>query len=131
MAGVADFTTKTRRVIIRRDGGRCQWCGFALFLSLDPLSTPRRQYSLQHRRPRGMGGSKDPALGSPANGLLVCGTGTTLCHGFIEQHREAATARGFLIPRLGDISEFPVIDFSERIWLLDDAGNADLVSAPE
>jgi hypothetical protein len=131
VAGVADFSQKTRLLIIRRDGGRCQWCGYLLFASLDPISQPRRQYSLQHRRPRGMGGSKDPALGLPSNGVLVCGTGTTLCHGHIESNRDEAKRRGFLISGMGSPATFSLINFHAWEFWLDDAGNAVPVGAPE
>jgi hypothetical protein len=37
----------------------------------------------------------------PANLVLLCGSGTTGCHGWVEAHRAAATRAGFLVPRNG------------------------------
>jgi hypothetical protein len=57
-------------------------------------------YSVHHRIPRGMGGSSSRLLGSPANLLLLCGSGVDGCHGWVEQNREQATTLGYLISRL-------------------------------
>ena len=33
-----------------------------------------------------------------ANGLILCGSGVTGCHGWVESHRAQARMDGFLIP---------------------------------
>jgi hypothetical protein len=47
-------------------------------------------WSMQHRLPRGRGGDRDPRINLPSNLLVVCGSGTTGCHGLIEDSLRAA-----------------------------------------
>jgi len=82
----------------RRSQNRCERCG-----TDDAL-----RWSLHHRKPRGMGGSKDPAINSPANIVLLCGSGTTGCHGWIESHRAEAYTDGLLVYRIDDPAEMEV-----------------------
>ena len=77
-----------RRLVLERDQYRCALCGIAL---------AGRPYSLHHRRNRGAGGSSDPAINSPANLLSVCGTGTTLCHGWLGANPRPALAAGYVV----------------------------------
>jgi hypothetical protein len=87
----ADALAKVRE----RDNDCCAWCG-------KPIWGERgRDWSLHHRRPAGMGGDKKPETHSPANLVLLHGSGTTLCHGRVERHRTDAMARGYLISRHG------------------------------
>ena len=86
-----------RELILVRSGGVCECCG------------GRRYESLHHRTPRGMGGSKDAALNSPANIGAVCGNGTTGCHGSIEVSRTIAQNYGWLVPRGHDASIIPIL----------------------
>lgn len=55
------------------------------------------EYNLQHRRPRGIGGTSLAEANSPANLVVVCGTGTTGCHGRIESNRAWAEHAGYLV----------------------------------
>ena len=71
-----------------RAGGACERCGQSLV---------NRPASIHHRRPRGMGGSKN--MDTVANLVVLCGSGTTGCHGYIESHRSQAIADGWLVPR--------------------------------
>ena len=73
-------------LILTRSGDLCEVCG-------------RRAESTHHRKPRGMGGSKDPAAHSAANLLRVCGDGTRGCHGMIESNRTASYENGWLLRR--------------------------------
>ena len=86
---------KTRRLVIDRDGGVCRMCG-------------RAGTNVHHRRPRGMGGTRDPETNSPANLVLLCGSGTTGCHGWIESHRAEAMAAGWLVSKWADPSTTPI-----------------------
>lgn len=101
-----------RRQVIERDGSRCQWCGRY-------VRTEAGWYSLQHRRARGMGGSRRAATDAPANLVLVCGTGTTECHGYIESHPAEAAARGFRVSSSADPARVELIDAAGRIRLLE------------
>ena len=67
-----------------RFGGRCCRCG------LDGAS-------IQHRQPRGSGGTSSPVANSPVNLLWVCGSGTTGCHGHMERFRTDAEMKGWLV----------------------------------
>lgn len=97
-----------------RDGGRCQKCG---------RSVANIPASIHHRRPRGMGGVRNRRLDIPSNMVVLCGTGTTGCHGWLEHHRQDATRDGWLISKMSrdDPAEVPVRTY--RGWvLLDDEG---------
>ena len=108
-------TPAIRRQVIARDLSTCQWCGRY-------VRTESGWYSLQHRRARGMGGSRDVATNQPANLVLVCGTGTTECHGQIEQAPAQALARGFRISSSATPARVPYMDWTGREWLLTNDG---------
>lgn len=69
-----------------------------------------------------MGGSRSQATNRPANLLLVCGTGTTECHGWIEAHPAEALARGFRISSSARPALVPYTDSTGREWILNDDG---------
>lgn len=76
------FSDETRDKVQTRARNRCEKCGgYALYAQI------------HHRRPRGMGGSKDPAAGSPANALWLHPN----CHEQVEKNRAAALANGWLV----------------------------------
>lgn len=79
-----------RATVLRRSGGCCERCGRSV------VNVPA---SVHHRRPRGMGGAKTADVHGVANLVLLCGLGTTGCHGEIESHREQAIEHGWLVPR--------------------------------
>lgn len=117
-------------LVLERDGYQCVRCGH-------PISGERGEgWSLQHRIPRGMGGSKDPRLNLPSNLIVFGGSGTTGCHGDVEANRSAARAFGYLVWRSLDPSEVPVTvtlrpgndvtpALTER-YLLDDEGGREV-----
>ena len=89
-------------LVLERDGYTCVRCGH-------PITGERGVgWSLQHRIPRGMGGSKDERLNLPANLIVLDGSGTTGCHGDVESNRAAARAFGYLVWRSLDPAEVPV-----------------------
>lgn len=106
------ISKSTRADVIARDGNQCQWCGRY-------VDTAGGWYSLQHRRARGMGGSRRTETDAPANLLLVCGTGTTECHGHIEAHPREAAARGFRLEQGADPEATPYRDPAGNRWTLD------------
>lgn len=93
-------TTAVRELVYERADRRCERCGTA--------SGP---FNVHHRTGRGMGGTSNPAANSTVNLVLVCGSGTTGCHGEIESHRRDALADGWLVPRTADPANAPV-----KIW---------------
>lgn len=77
----------TRELVLERDDYRCFCCG-------TPISG--RQFSLQHRDARGMGGSKDPLKNSPANLIVLLGSATSPhCHRRVEQRHDADNIAGY------------------------------------
>lgn len=77
--------------VLERAQYRCESCGV--------MVGERRgvDYSIHHRRPRGMGGTRWFGSNLPSNLLVLCGSGTTGCHGLVETSRFAALAKGYLI----------------------------------
>lgn len=76
------FSLAARAEVMGRHDGRCVGCG-------------RPATNVQHRIARGMGGTSRGRLGHPANGLPMCGSGTTGCHGWAEAHPVHALALGW------------------------------------
>jgi 5-methylcytosine-specific restriction enzyme A len=86
----------------QRADGRCELCGLNLG---DERGV---DHSLHHRRPRGMGGTSDPATSSVSNVLVICGSGTTGFHGRVEQYRSIAMQAGWLLRQHQDPASTPV-----------------------
>ncbi|MER7014528.1 HNH endonuclease signature motif containing protein [Saccharopolyspora sp. NPDC000359] len=114
-------TARTRTVVTHRAERHgwplCERCGVALGTNV------------HHRRPRGAGGSKDPATNTPSNLLLLCGSGTTGCHGWVESNRAAAYRHGWLLRSWQVPLDVPVRIHDRGLVLLDDHGG--MTSAPE
>jgi hypothetical protein len=55
-----------------------------------------------------MGGSSSGLTDHPANLVLLCGTGTTGCHGWIERYRRSAYALGWLLKQWRDPLTSPI-----------------------
>lgn len=89
-----------RRMVMDRAGQHCERCGKVI----------SGEYSIHHRKPRGMGGTKDPAINSAANLVLLCGSATSAsgCHQSVERFRQAASATGFLVLRTADPATVPI-----------------------
>lgn len=77
-------------VVWLRDQSRCFRCSVQLHRG-------QGGYSIHHRIRRGMGGSKDPTRNQPPNLILLCGSGTDGCHGWVEQHRQEAMTLGLIV----------------------------------
>lgn len=108
-----------RLVIVARAGGSCELCGVPVaFVDDDGQVTPLAAYSIHHRQPRGMGGTSDLAANSATNLLLLCGTGTSGCHGLVETQRALAIEHGWLVPRPTNPADIPVLlFFGDRVYL--------------
>ena len=91
---------RLRDAVLDRDDHRCVRCG----RHLHGLT-----YSIHHRTPGGMGGSKH--VNTMPNLISLCGSGTTGCHGQVESYRERARDGGFLVRRRHDPAARPV-----RTW---------------
>lgn len=112
-----------RRLVAERAGWCCETCGQLLWTPDLGWFTP---HSFHHRRARGMGGSTAADTNSPANLLLLCGTGTTGCHGWIESNRTKALDRGWLVLQGQDPASVCVVFPSmqgRQVVLLDHDGH--------
>lgn len=107
---------KVRDTVIQRDRDRCVRCG---------RYVPGYPGSIHHRTPRMMGGTRDPRVNRPSNLVLLCGTGTTGCHGWVESHRDEAKDAGLLIPWWQTPSEVPIRYRDRNVFLDDDGGVTD------
>lgn len=97
------FSEAARAAIYTAADRRCIGCGAT-------------DLTAQHRNARGMGGTSGLAalaIGHPANGLALCGSGTTGCHGWTEKNPVAA---GFLGWRLGNHEHALVTPFWQRVY---------------
>jgi 5-methylcytosine-specific restriction protein A len=84
---------KVRQAVYARDEWLCVLAG------LQQLGPCVDGLSLQHRVPRGTGGSTVDWINDPANLATVCGDGTRGHHGWLEQHRTAAERLGLIVRR--------------------------------
>lgn len=109
--------TNTRDLIKQRDDWTCASCSKPI------TGIAGRDYSVQHRIARGPGGTSDPAINSPANLILLCGSATTGCHGIAESRDQTMHARGFWLNTWENPATFPV-DHAVHGWvlLLEDGG---------
>lgn len=99
----------TRETARLRFAGRCCRCG-------------KDGWTIQHRLPRSLGGTKDPAINALSNLLWVCGDGVQGCHGHMESHRTEAYAMGWLVRHGTSPAAVPVHLWDGRRVLLDDSG---------
>lgn len=109
-----------------RDKGCCVRC------STELVGARGLSWSVHHRRPRGSGGTKLKWVNLPANLILLCGSGTTGCHGWVESHRAFARASGWLVPLNGVRlpSEVPVHHALHGVVVLNDFGGFDSQEHP-
>jgi hypothetical protein len=69
-----------------------------------------------------MGGSKNQELHKSANLIVLCGTGTSGCHGWVESNRDKARELGYLIQKVESAGEIPFQDNNGLWWYLDNNG---------
>lgn len=99
-----EFAPVIRRLILDRDLGRCAWCGRPFGDALN----------IHHRVLRSQGGK-----GIASNGISLCGSGTTGCHGEAHHNRLWAEESGLIVPSWQDPAEVPVVTWRGRYLLLD------------
>lgn len=78
--------------VLERASYACEICGVDLLYGERGVD-----YSIHHRLARKMGGTRWDGSNLPSNLLVVCGHGTSGCHGEIESRRSSAVARGWLV----------------------------------
>lgn len=97
-------------IVVRdRDGG-CVVCG----TSWSPTT--------QHRKARAMGGTHSLAINRPSNLIVLCGSGTTGHHGWVEAHPTFSREAGWALRSTDDPLTVPVL-YPDGWFLLDDLGN--------
>jgi hypothetical protein len=111
--------------IYLRAGSRCECCGKVAGWD---------GWSRHHRQPRGMGGTKRD-VHQPSNMLLLCGSGTTGCHGLVESERSWAYECGLLVRRPFEPGRvallYHAMTHAPRWVTLDNLGGVhDLVDSP-
>ncbi|MEK6310111.1 MAG: HNH endonuclease signature motif containing protein [Curtobacterium sp.] len=105
-----------------RDEGRCQKCHRGTPVTRD------------HRLNRSQGG-----LTTAANLQLLCGSGTTGCHGWVTEHLEDALAEGWRVPAWADPLRWPAARYFPSVagtvrlgWALyDNAGGVTEITDQE
>jgi hypothetical protein len=108
----------TRQLVLERDDWSCFCCGTPII---------GRDYSLQHRDSRGMGGSKNPLKNSPANLITLLGSATTECHGRVEGRHAADNVVGYWL-KTGQIpADTPVLHWRLGPVLLGHDGSVEPV----
>lgn len=80
-----------------RDRDRSAWS------DVPKTSGPNGQYSTHHRQLRSRGGSH-----SPANLVLLLGSGTTGEHGWVHKHPVIATVLGYMVSSWVDPASVPI-----------------------
>lgn len=101
----------TRDVVLHRDRAQCAFCG----------KRPGGAWSIHHRTRRGMGGTRADYINWPSNLVILCGTGTTECHGWVESNRTKAKDLGLLVHWNHIPSQRPIQHAVHGLcWLTDD-----------
>jgi hypothetical protein len=109
---VTAVTPAVRAAVLARAESCCERC----YVPLDGV----HGYSLQHRAARRMGGSKLAHLAQAPNLLALCGSGTTQCHGWVEDHPTDAYSQGLALRTGWNPDQTPYCDIHGRWWLLTD-----------
>lgn len=102
-------------VVWVRDEGSCARCRTGLSFTLRGS-----QWAVHHRRPRGMGGSRELWVNQPANLVALC----QACHEWVESHRGDARDLGWLVSRnaVYKSEDVPVTYWDGLTYRLDDMG---------
>lgn len=104
---------KVRFLVLARADYKCEKCGGG---------ATGYGFSVHHRAPRQMGGSRDANLHLPANLIVLCGSGVDGCHGWIESNRDKARADGYLLFKIQNAEEIPFIDDFTNAWVITNDG---------
>jgi 5-methylcytosine-specific restriction protein A len=89
-----DISLSVRQSVHARARMRCERCGKNLTWGGGQV---------HHRRPRHMGGSRDPVTNALPNLMFICGD----CHDWIEHNRAQAYKKGWLVHSWEDPAEIP------------------------
>lgn len=107
-------TPEQRAAVWERAGGCCERCG---------RGVEGQVASIHHRKPRRMGGTRDPEINSLSNLMLLCGSGTGGCHGMVEKARQESRDLGFLVGSVQNPSGVPVLVYGKGACYLESDGS--------
>ena len=93
--------------IDKRDAQLCVNCGVTIWADA----------SRHHRKFKSRGGGDEVS-----NGILLCGSGTTGCHGWVHANPKLARKLGLAVHRWEDPREVPVDHVLYGVVYLDDLG---------
>lgn len=117
MARQKEPTGHVKTLVDFRDAWRCFTCGRSLAATSG---------SRHHRQLRRHGDH------SPANLILLCGSGTTGCHGEVHDHPARARTLGLIVLSFASPESVPAWSDWRREWvLLDIGGQATVVETDE
>lgn len=110
----------TRQLVRERDTHCCANCGWNII---------GRPHGIQHRRARGRGGTRNPAINLPSNLILLCGFSTTpdSCNLRAERRDRDMVAAGFVVSLNSRLSpaDVPVQHSLYGLVLLRDDGTVE------
>ncbi|MFI7073621.1 hypothetical protein [Micromonospora sediminicola] len=106
-------TAATVALVIERDRGCCARCGRHV-----AGGVRGRDFSIQHRRARGAGGTRRADTNGPQSLIVLCGSATTGCHDYVERHRVEAREFGWAVRQSDDPAQVPVLHAAHGGWVL-------------
>lgn len=110
-------TPETVGIVARRDQGSCAYCGSGI------QGERGFDWSVQHRLRRGNGGTDREFVNLAGNLVLLCGSGTTRCHGLVEGQPAWARDHGFRVDDGVTLpADTPIAHALHGRVLLDDEG---------
>lgn len=105
----------TLDLVWRRAWSCCERCGI-------PVLRNRGGYSIHHRRRRR---PEFDGVHAAANLLLLCGSGTTGCHGWVHGHPLDSRTEGFIVSTYAEPSSWGVLHAAHGWVLLDNEGGVE------
>ena len=124
--------TAVADLVLERDGGRCVRCGRHV-----ADGERGRDWSVHHRRLKGLGGDKRANANLAGNLILLCGSAVSGCHGYVHlDNRKDAEAHGWIVSRHTDTPADVALLWAdhggERRWVhIDDAGTRQTIGFQE
>lgn len=94
-----------RQAVLEAARGKCQRCGLATALLV-----------IHHRKPRRMGGTRDPQINDPVNLAVLCDYRPNSCHRWTESNPADAYATGWLVHDWQDPADIEPQPLETTTW---------------